>query len=136
VIEYLKHHSRAFVYSASLAPANAAAVLRAIQIIEREPERRQRVMALGDQVRRELTRSGFRLIEGNTPIIPVVIGDEAMVCQFFLELLGDGIYTNPVLPPAVAHGLIRISCMATHTDEQAERLFESMHRIGKKLGII
>jgi 8-amino-7-oxononanoate synthase len=136
IIEYIKHHSRAFVYSASLAPANAAAVLKAIEIIEREPERREHVMAMGEKVRREFTRLGFKLLEGNTPIIPVIIGDEALVCQFFLELLGDGIYTNPVLPPAVAHGLIRISCMATHTDEQAERLFEAMHRIGRKLGVI
>jgi 8-amino-7-oxononanoate synthase len=136
VIEYIKHHSRAFVYSASLAPANAAAVLQAIAIIEREPERREHVIAMGEKVRRELSRSGFKLIAGNTPIIPVIIGDEARVCQFFLELLGEGIYTNPVLPPAVAQGLIRISCMATHTNAQAERLFESMHRIGKKLEII
>lgn len=136
VIEYIKHHSRAFVYSASLAPANAAAVLKAIEIIEREPERRERVVAMGEKVRREFTRLGFKLLEGNTPIIPVVIGDEALVCRFFLELLEEGIYTNPVLPPAVAHGLIRISCMATHRDEQAERLFEAMNRVGKKLGVI
>jgi 8-amino-7-oxononanoate synthase len=136
VIEYIKHHSRAFVYSASLAPANAAAVLKAIEIIEREPERREHVMGMGEKVRRELTRLGFKLLEGNTPIIPVIIGDEVLVCRFFLELLSDGIYTNPVLPPAVSQGLIRISCMATHTDEQAERLFESMHGIGQKLGVI
>lgn len=136
VIEYIKHHSRAFVYSASLAPANAAAVLKAIEIIEREPERREHVLVMGEKVRREFTRLGFKLLEGNTPIIPVIIGDEVLVCQFFLELLSDGIYTNPVLPPAVSQGLIRISCMATHTDEQAERLFEAMHRIGQKLGVI
>ena len=136
VIEYIKHHSRAFVYSASLAPANAAAVLKAIDIIEREPERRERVVAMGKRVRREFARLGFNLLDGTTPIIPVVIGDEARVCQFFLELLREGIFTNPVLPPAVAHGLIRISCMATHRDEQAERLFEAMHRVGKKLGVI
>jgi 8-amino-7-oxononanoate synthase len=136
VIEYIKHHSRAFVYSASLAPANAAAVLKAIEIIEREPQRREHVMAMGEKVRREFSRLGFQLLEGNTPIIPVIIGDEALVCQFFLELLSDGIYTNPVLPPAVAHGLIRISCMATHTDEQAERLFAAMQKIGRKLGVI
>jgi 8-amino-7-oxononanoate synthase len=136
IIEYIKHHSRAFVYSASLAPANAAAVLKAIEIIEREPQRREHVMVMGEKVRRELTRLGFKLLAGNTPIIPVIIGDEVLVCQFFLELLSDGIYTNPVLPPAVSQGLIRISCMATHTDEQAERLFESMHRIGQKLRVI
>lgn len=136
VIEYIKHHSRAFVYSASLAPANAAAVLKAIEIIEREPERRERVVAMGESVRREFARLGFQLLEGNTPIIPVVIGDEALVCQFFFELLEEGIYTNPVLPPAVTHGLIRISCMATHKEEQAQRLFDAMQRVGKKLGVI
>ncbi|MEW6130768.1 MAG: aminotransferase class I/II-fold pyridoxal phosphate-dependent enzyme [Acidobacteriota bacterium] len=137
VIEFIKHHSRAFVYSASLAPANAAAVLKAIEIIRREPERREGVKAMGDKIRREFTRLGFKLLEGNTPIIPVVLGDESLVCRFFLDLLNEeNIYTNPVLPPAVTHGLIRISCMATHTDEQAEQLFAAMHRVGKKLGVI
>jgi 8-amino-7-oxononanoate synthase len=137
VIEYIKHHSRAFVYSASLAPANAAAVLKAIEIIEREPERRQQVMAMGERIRQAFKAMGFKLLEGNTPIIPVVLGDEALVCRFFLALLNEeSIYTNPVLPPAVAHGLIRISCMATHTDAQAEKLCAAMNRVGKQLGVI
>jgi 8-amino-7-oxononanoate synthase len=137
VIEYIKHHSRAFVYSASLAPANAAAVLKAIDIIEREPERREQVLKMGDKIRQEFTRLGFNLLEGNTPIIPVVLGDEALVCRFFLALLNEeNIYTNPVLPPAVTHGLIRISCMATHTDEQAEKLCVAMSKVGKQLGVI
>jgi 8-amino-7-oxononanoate synthase len=137
VIEYIKHHSRAFVYSASLAPANAAAVLKAIEIIEREPERREQVVKMGEKIRHEFTRLGFNLLEGNTPIIPVVLGDEALVCRFFLALLNEeNIYTNPVLPPAVTHGLIRISCMATHTEEQAEKLCTAMHKVGKSLGVI
>ena len=136
VIDYIKHHSRAFVYSASLAPANAAAVLKAMEIIEREPERRERLLAMGAKLRRELAGLGFRLLEGITPIIPVVVDDEARVCRFFWELMGEGIYTNPVLAPAVSHSLVRISCMATHTDEHAERLLESMYRIGKRLELI
>jgi 8-amino-7-oxononanoate synthase len=136
VIEFVKHHSRAFIYSASLAPANAAAVLKAIEIIEREPERRQHLLEMSAKIRRELTQLGFRLLPGITPIIPVVIDDEVKVCRFFWELMSDGIYTNPVLAPAVSHSLIRISVMATHTDEHAERLIESMHRIGKKMGLI
>ena len=136
VIEFIKHHSRAFVYSASLAPANAAAVLKAIEIIEREPERRQRLREISAMVRRELARIGFKLLDGITPVIPVVVNDEVLVCKFFWELMGEGIYTNPVLAPAVSHSLVRISCMATHTDEQAERLLESMHRVGKKLEIV
>ena len=136
VIEFIKHHSRAFVYSASLAPANAAAVLKAIEIIEREPERRQRLRDLSASLRRELVKLGFKLLEGFTPIIPVVVDDEVLVCKFFWELMSEGIYTNPVLAPAVSHSLVRISCMATHTDEHADRLLESMHRIGKKLELI
>jgi 8-amino-7-oxononanoate synthase len=136
IIEFIKHHSRAFVYSASLAPANAAAVLKAIEIIEREPERRERLGHISALIRRELTGMGFRLLEGITPIVPVVVDDEALVCKFFWELMGEGIYTNPVLAPAVSHSLIRISCMATHSDEQAERLLEVMNRIGKRLELI
>lgn len=136
VIEFIKHHSRAFVYSASLAPANAAAVLKAIEIIEREPERRQRLRELSATLRRELVRLGFKLLEGFTPVIPVVVDDEVKVCKFFWELMSEGIYTNPVLAPAVSHSLVRISCMATHTDEHAERLLESMYRIGTKLELI
>ena len=140
VIEFIKHHSRSFVYSASLAPANAAAVLKAIEIIEREPELRERLLQTSARLRRELVALGFRLIEANTgfdgitPVIPVVVDDEVLVCKFFWELMSEGIYTNPVLAPAVAHSLLRISCMATHTDEHAERLLEAMHRIGKKTG--
>ena len=136
VIEYIKHHSRAFVYSASLAPANAAAVLKAIEIIEREPERRENLLRTSDRLRRELTQLGFKLLDGNTPIVPVVVNDEVLVCRFFWELMNEGIYTNPVLAPAVAHSLIRISCMATHTDEHVERLLEAMRRIGKRLELI
>ncbi|HET8677752.1 MAG TPA: aminotransferase class I/II-fold pyridoxal phosphate-dependent enzyme [Blastocatellia bacterium] len=136
VIEYIKHHSRAFVYSASLAPANAAAVLKAIEIIEREPERRLRLLEMASNMRRELLKLGFRLLDGVTPIIPVVVDDEVLVCRFFWELMGEGIYTNPVLAPAVSHSLVRISCMATHTEEHAERLLDSMYRIGRRLELI
>jgi 8-amino-7-oxononanoate synthase len=136
VIEYIKHHSRAFVYSASLAPANAAAVLKAIEIIRREPERRERLLKTSERLRRELAGLGFRLLDGITPVVPVVVDDEVLVCRFFWELMSDGIYTNPVLAPAVAHSLVRISCMATHKEGQIDRLLESMRRIGKRLELI
>src|SRR5215813_14261906 len=114
VIEFIKHHSRAFVYSASLAPANAAAVLKAIEIIEREPELRTRLLATSAKLKHELRAMGYKLLEphesfgGVTPIIPVVVDDEVLVCRFFWELMSEGIYTNPVLAPAVAHSLVRI----------------------------
>ncbi|HEY6331025.1 MAG TPA: aminotransferase class I/II-fold pyridoxal phosphate-dependent enzyme [Blastocatellia bacterium] len=136
VIDYIKHHARAFVYSASLAPANAAAVLKSIEIIEGEPERRQRLLQTGVRLRRELEGLGFRLLKGVTPIVPVVVDDEELVCRFYWELLQQGIYTNPVLAPAVTHSLIRISCMATHTDGHVDRLLDVMHSTGKRLGLL
>jgi len=136
VIEFIKHHSRAFVYSASLAPANAAAVLKAIEIIRREPERREKLLRTAARIRTELEGLGFRLLSGMTPIVPVVVDDEELVCRFFWELMESGIYTNPVLAPAVSHSLVRISCMATHTDEHADRLLHAMYTIGKKLELI
>jgi 8-amino-7-oxononanoate synthase len=136
VVEYIKHHSRAFVYSASLAPANAAAVLKSIEIIEREPERRRQLATMSALIRSELTRLGFKLLDGFTPVIPVVVDDEELVCRFFWELMTEGIYTNPVLAPAVTHSLIRISCMATHNAEHVERLVETMYRIGRRLELI
>ena len=136
IVEYIKHHSRAFVYSSSIAPPSAAAALKAIEIIQREPERRQRLLSMGARLRRELSAIGFKIPEGFSPVIPVVIDDDQTVCKFFWELMGEGIYTNPVLAPVVSRSLIRISCMATHSDEHAERLLESMYRIGKKLHLI
>ncbi|MGH9762910.1 MAG: aminotransferase class I/II-fold pyridoxal phosphate-dependent enzyme, partial [Blastocatellia bacterium] len=136
VIDYIKHHSRAFVYSASLAPANAAAVLKSVEIIQREPERREMLLATASRIKRELEGMGFKLLPGITPIIPVIVDDEELVCRFFWELLEAGIYTNPVLAPAVTHNLVRISCMATHTEEQVDKLIEAMRGIGRRMEII
>jgi 8-amino-7-oxononanoate synthase len=136
VIEYIKHHSRAFIYSASLSPANAAAALKALQIIEREPYRRRHLLEISSRLRRELELLGFKLIKGITPVVPVVLEDDLLVCKFFWELIREGIYTNPVLAPAVSHSLIRISCMATHTYEHIERLLDAMRRVGKRLELI
>ena len=136
IIDYIKHTSRAFVFSASLAPANAAAVLKAIEIIEREPERRANLKMISDTLRKELRLLGFTVPDGITPILPVVINDEFLVWKFFWELLKDGIYTNPVVAPAVTQSIIRISCMATHKLKHVERLVETMGRIGKSVGLI
>jgi 8-amino-7-oxononanoate synthase len=90
----------------------------------------------GARLRRELEGLGFRLLKGVTPIVPVVVDNEELVCRFYWELLQQGIYTNPVLAPAVTHSLIRISCMATHTDSHVDRLLDVMQRTGKRLGLL
>src|SRR5262249_56037366 len=105
-------------------------------VMEGGGEWRRQVSEMSALLRRELNGLGFKLLDGFTPVIPVVVDDEEMVCRFFWELMTEGIYTNPVLAPAVTHSLIRISCMATHTSEHAERLLETMYRIGRRLELI
>src|SRR6185369_8527374 len=85
-------------------------------------------------LRTDLVRLGFKLLDGFTPVIPVVVDDEVLVCKFFWELMSEGIYTNPVLAPAVSHSLVRISCMATHTDEHAGRVLGARYRRGREVG--
>jgi len=86
-------------------------------------------------LRRELTSRGFSVLEGITPIVPVVIQNEEDLCHLCKGLLEEGIYINPVLRPAAAHNLLRISCTAAHTDAQVDRLVDTIERVAKRLHI-
>ena len=138
VIHYLKHHARSLIFSASMPPASIAGVLAALEVIEEEPERREQLWRNTRRMQEGLRSLGYDIGKSDTPIIPVLIGDLERMLVFWKELFDAGVFTNPVTPPAVPENScrLRISCMATHTDEQAERLLESMHRVGKKLEII
>ncbi|MEW6741776.1 MAG: aminotransferase class I/II-fold pyridoxal phosphate-dependent enzyme [Planctomycetota bacterium] len=136
VIDYVRHHCRSYIFSASLPPGCVAAVRAALRIIRQEPERRKVLLDLGNQVRRGLEAMGFSVLEGEAPIIPVIVGDEMAVMRAFHELLGEGVYVNPVLPPAASRALLRISCMSTHTPGDVERLLEAMAKVGKKLALL
>lgn len=135
VIDYLKHTARPFVFSASLPAASVAAVGAALEIIRQEPERLARLQRVSDQLRRELRSRGFSVLDGITPIVPVVIQNEVDLCHLCKSLLEEGIYTNPVLRPAASHNLLRISCTAAHTDQHVERLVTTLERVAKRLGI-
>jgi 8-amino-7-oxononanoate synthase len=135
VIDYLKHVARPFVFSASLPAASVAAVAAALQIMREEPERRARVRAIGSLLRTELKARGFTVLDGETPIVPVVVEDEIDLCRLCRALLEDGIYANPVLRPAAIHNLLRISCTAAHTEAHVERLVESIMRQTRRLHI-
>jgi 8-amino-7-oxononanoate synthase len=135
VIDYLKHTARPFVFSASLAPAAVAAVRAALDIIAAEPDRQQRLLAVARRLRQELRSRGCYVLEGETPIVPVVIPDEIDLCRLCKALLEEGIYVNPVLRPAATQNLLRISCTAAHTDSHVDRLVEAIVRLAKKLGI-
>jgi 8-amino-7-oxononanoate synthase len=135
VVDYLKHTARPFVFSASLPAASTAAVGAALQIMKKEPERRQRLLRIAGLLREELRARGFAVLPGETPIVPVVIDQELDLCRLCKKLLEEGIYINPVLRPAAAQNLLRISCTAAHTEAHVERLMATLVRISDSLGI-
>ncbi|MGD0199662.1 MAG: aminotransferase class I/II-fold pyridoxal phosphate-dependent enzyme [Bryobacteraceae bacterium] len=135
VIEYLKHTARPFVFSAALAPASVGAVNAAIDLVREEPERRARLLAIGAWLRSALRACGCWVLEGETPIVPVVVPEEIDLCRLCKALLEDGIYVNPVLRPAATQNLLRISCTAAHTEAHVDRLVGSIVRNARQLGI-
>jgi|YNPNPStandDraft_1061719.scaffolds.fasta_scaffold00220_2 8-amino-7-oxononanoate synthase len=135
VIEYLKHTTRGFVFSAALPPASVAAVLAALEVIREEPERRQRLLRTAALLRSQLRARGFWVFDGETPIVPVVIPNELDLFRVCRGLLDEGIYVNPVLKPAASQNLVRISCTAAHTEAHVERLVETLAAVTRRLGI-
>jgi 8-amino-7-oxononanoate synthase len=135
VVDYLKHTARPFVFSASLPAASVAAVGAALQIMKKEPERRLRLLRIANLLRDELRSRGFSVLPGETAIVPVVIPSELDLCRLCKALLEEGIYINPVLRPAAAQNLLRISCTAAHTEKHVDRLVTTLDRVANRMGI-
>ncbi|MBU6400916.1 MAG: aminotransferase class I/II-fold pyridoxal phosphate-dependent enzyme [Verrucomicrobia bacterium] len=138
VIDYLKHHSRSLIFSASMSPANAAAALAALNIMQQEPERITRLWQNTDRMHQGLRSLGFDLGSSQTPILPVHCRDAMLTFRFCKRLEEEGVFVNPVVPPGIAPGqeLIRISLMATHTDRQIDFALEKMEQVGRELGLV
>ncbi len=138
VIHYLKHHSRALIFSASPPPASVAVVLEAVKIIEEEPERREQLWRNTRKMKKGFQEMGYDTGTSETPIIPLLVGDDMVAFKMRKILFENGIFSNPFVSPAVPKGraVIRTSYMATHTDEQLDRVLEVFERVGKQLGII
>lgn len=138
VIEYLKHHCRTMIFTASLPPSNVASVTAALEIIKAEPERREHVMENAQFMRNGLKSLGFDIGESTTPIIPIVIGKDLKTFKVWKDLMDAGVYTNPIVSPAVPQGraLLRTSYMATHTRKQLEFCLDMFEKIGRKARII
>lgn len=138
VIEYIRHHSPAHIFSASMPPANVATVLKSLEILQEEPWRLDRLDKISNYMREELRNLGFNVWSSQTPIIPVVIGDMFDCFEFWKELFEEGVYSNAVVPPAVPQNqaLLRTSYMATHTDEQLDRILSAFKKVGLRRGII
>jgi 8-amino-7-oxononanoate synthase len=138
VIHYIKHFARSLIFSASPPPASVAAVSAAVNIIDNEPERIQRLWKNTTKMKHGFESLGFDTGKSQTPIIPVLVGDDLMAFKMALMLQNEGIFANVAVSPAVANGkaLIRTSYMATHTDEQLDRVLHAFEKVGKILGII
>jgi 8-amino-7-oxononanoate synthase len=116
-------------------PASVAAVGAALEVMRTEPERQQRLLQIAGRLRNELRSRGFPVLDGETAIVPVVVQNEIDLCRLCKGLLEEGIYINPVLRPAAAQNLLRISCTAAHTERQVERLVDAIGRVAKRLEI-
>src|SRR5580698_9119166 len=136
VVDYLKHTARPFVFSASLPAASVAAVGAALHIMKKEPQRREHLLRISALLRDELRTRGFNVLPGETAIVPVVIREEIDLCRLCKTLLEQGIYINPVLRPAAAQNLLRISCTAAHTERHVERLVSTLEKVSDELGIV
>lgn len=138
VIHYIKHFARALIFSASIPPANTAAALAALQVMREEPERIERLNRNAERMRREFTRLGFDIGNSVTPVIPIIIGDDMRTFLTWKGLFDAGVFVNPIIAPAVPAGrqLLRTSYMATHTDEQLDRVLEAFESVGKMVGLI
>jgi 8-amino-7-oxononanoate synthase len=137
-INFMKHHSRTLIFSASITPASAAAVIEAIDIIKAEPERMVNLWKLTHYALENFKRMGFDVGKSETPIIPLYIRDNLKTLKLTRMLMDEGIFVNPVVSPAVSKDstLIRFSLMATHTREQVDMALDKFDKCGKKLGII
>ena len=138
VVDHIKHNARSFIFSASMPPATIAAVSTALRIMQEEPHHTRRLQAIGQRMIREFKRLGFDVGDTETPIVPLIIGDDALTFQFYRALMDNGLYTNPVVSPAVPPGsaLIRTSYMAIHSDEELDRALEVCATQARLLGII
>jgi 8-amino-7-oxononanoate synthase len=137
-IHYLKHNSRALIFSASPTPANVAAVMAALDIIQSEPERLRQLWDNTHRLSGGLKAMGFDLGRTVTPILPVIVGDDLKCLQMSLALQEEGIFVNPVVYPGVEVGqaLLRVSLMATHTFDQIDRALDKFELVGKRVGVI
>ena len=138
VINYIKHHSLALIFSASPTPSSVAAAIAALDILEAEPERVDRLIKNANKMRTGLKAEGFNVIEGRTAIVPVIVGNDQLAFKMWRMLYDAGVFVNVFISPGVPEGrqMMRTSYMATHEDKHLDRILEIFRDTGKKLGLI
>ena len=138
VTNFLRHHTRAYIFTASITPASTAAVNAALDIMLSEPERQQHLWDITNYALEQFRALGCEIGHTSTPIIPLFIRDDYKTFHVTRDLLDEGVFVNPVVTPAVApqDTLIRYSLMATHTKEQVARSIEAIEKVFKRYDII
>ncbi len=138
VIDYIKHHAPALIFSASPTPSSVAAAMAALEVLEEEPELVTKLVNNAARVRNGLSDAGFNVVPGRTGIVPVIVGDDVLAFNMWRELYDAGIFTNVFISPGVPQGrqMLRTSYMATHENEHLDYVIEQFIKVGKKLGII
>ena len=131
IIHYIQHHARSLIFSASMPASNVAAVMASLEIMRNETDRIERLWQVTERMRAGLRAAGFNTGPSVTPVIPIIIGDMMKVLKVWKTLYEAGIYANAALPPAVPPelSLLRTSYMATHTDEQIDRVLGIFHQL-------
>jgi len=138
VINYLKHHSAALIFSASPTPAAVAAAIASLEIMEQEPERVTKLISNADKVRKELSKAGFNVIDGRTAIVPVIVGNDELAFAMWKKLYEAGVFVNVFISPGVPQGrqMMRTSYMSTHEDHHLEFIVDTFKKVGKEVGLI
>jgi 8-amino-7-oxononanoate synthase len=138
VVDHIRHAARSLIFSAALAPASAAAAAAAIDILQAEPERREQLWRNARFLKEGLSKMGFDTGDSQTPVVPIIVGDDLRAFAMTRRLEEEGVFVNPVVSPATPNGraLLRTSCMATHTEAHLSRALEACARVGREFGVI
>lgn len=141
IANWIRHHARSFIFSASMPPANCATALKVLEIIEQDDSYQKNLLRMADRMRTGLIDLGFELGGQNTPIIPIIIGKKNLTFKFYKQLFGNkpvGIFANPIVPPATApkRDLIRTSYIATMDESIIDEGLAIFESVGKKMKII
>ncbi len=138
VVHYIQHHARSLIFSAALTAGQAAAALKALDIMETEPQHVEALWRNAEYMLKGLHALGYNTGKSNSPIIPIIIGDVFRTIMAWHALIEEGVYTNPVLPPGVPPGssLLRTSYMASHKQEHLDRALKGFSVVGERLDLV
>jgi 8-amino-7-oxononanoate synthase len=138
VVDYIKHHSAALIFAASPTPSSTAAAMAALEVLEAEPWRVEKLISNANYIRKGLSDAGFNVIDGRTGIVPVIIGNDELSFKMWKMLYDAGVFVNVFIAPGVPEGrqMMRTSYMATHEKHHLDKIIEVFKNVGSELGLV